>query len=100
MQSLFPHVAAQGIMICFSIINSRSFEEATVFRDTVHIVAQRRQVDPQPILLVGCKRDLEDKREVLFIFAWVWLAPDGWALGFNGGGPDPGQSVGRALHWN
>lgn len=51
----------QGFIIVYSITSRTSFEQATIYRDQVLRVKDQ---DSEPMILIGNKSDLEEKREV------------------------------------
>ena len=53
--------ARQGFLIVYSILSQSSFEEIVEFRDQILRV---KDVEKVPMVLVGNKCDMEDKREV------------------------------------
>lgn len=51
----------EGFIICYSITDRRSFEEAVEYKKLIDTVRNR---DDIPVVLVGNKRDLEQARKV------------------------------------
>lgn len=51
----------EGFIICYSITDKRSFQEAAEFKNLIERV---RTVDNLPIVLVGNKCDLDSQRVV------------------------------------
>ena len=61
----------EGFVICYSITDRRSFEEAAEYKKLIDRVRNR---DDMPIILVGNKRDLEPCRKVIQMILYIWKA--------------------------
>ena len=53
--------AGEGFIICYSITDRRSFHEVREFKQLIYRV---RRTDDTPVVLVGNKSDLEERRQV------------------------------------
>eukprot|EP01122_Echinamoeba_exundans_P002938 TRINITY_DN12944_c0_g1_i1.p1 TRINITY_DN12944_c0_g1~~TRINITY_DN12944_c0_g1_i1.p1 ORF type:complete len:196 (+),score=26.25 TRINITY_DN12944_c0_g1_i1:29-616(+) len=51
----------QGFLLCFSITSRSSYEEMGTYADQIYRV---KDTDRVPMVIVGCKGDLEDERQV------------------------------------
>ena len=51
----------EGFIICYSVIDKRSFEEALEYKKLIDRVRNKEDI---PVVLVGNKCDLEDARKV------------------------------------
>ena len=60
----------EGFIICYSVTDKRSFDEAQWYKDLIHRVRSRDNI---PVVLVGNKCDLEDRRQVSETLAWYLL---------------------------
>lgn len=54
----------EGFVICYSVTDRRSFEEAVAYRRLIDRVRNQEEV---PIVLVGNKCDLNSERKVLLL---------------------------------
>ena len=61
----------EGFIICYSVIDKTSFEEALEYKKLIDRVRNKEDV---PVILVGNKCDLEDMRRAsgtIFLSLWV-----------------------------
>lgn len=67
----------EGFIICYSITDRQSFQEAAEFKELIYRVRHTYDI---PLVLVGNKIDLEEFRQVsdfLLVLAWFSLANSG-----------------------
>jgi len=58
----------EGFILCYSITDRRSFDEVMTHKNLIDRV---RCNDDIPIIVTGCKCDLEQRRKVSLIFIHV-----------------------------
>ena len=65
----------EGFIICYSITDRRSFEEAVEYKKLIDRVRNR---DDIPVVLVGNKSDLEPARKVSMVNLFVLFSKNVW----------------------